>query len=142
MLLHLLTAAAIFVHATLGCCAHETHDVRVEKNEPSDCGCCCHHHHPEQSHSEQSDPAEESPEPVPHECNHADCSWPAPEARTDIDLLTLDLTGIVPSTSTLSLASILGSLHGNEFNFSGLSPNHSLHTLSVRAHLAHCILLI
>ena len=98
MLLHLLTAAAIFVHATLGCCAHEAHEVSETISEPSTCSCHCEHHHsPQDDLSEESG---ESPEPVPHECNHTNCEWPAPETRNDDDLLTLDFTGILPSTST------------------------------------------
>ena len=133
MLLHLLTAAAIFVHATLGCCAHEAHAVSKTNNEPSTCGCHCEHHH-----SPQDDLSKESPEPVPHECSHTDCKWPAPETRTDTDLLTRDFAGFVPSTATISLASVLG----NELDFSALSPHNALHPLPVRAHLAHCVFLI
>ncbi len=136
MLLQLLTAAAIFVHATLGCCAHGAHEVSQVEAEPSTCGCHCQHHHsPQDDLSEES---EESPEPVPHECNHTDCKWPAPETRNHDDLLTLDLTGILPSTSTAILTFSLG----NGFDFFRLSPEASLPAPPVRAHLAHCVFLI
>ena len=134
MLLHFLTAAAIFMHATLGCCAHGSHEVGPVDDEPSS-NCCCHCEH---HHSPQDDLSEESPQPVPHECNHTDCEWPAPETRNPDDLFTLDLAGILPSTSTSTFAFPLG----NGFNLSRLSSEASLPALPVRAHLANCVFLI
>ncbi len=144
---HLLTVAAIFVHATFGCCAHETHEVEVTASESSECG-CCHHHSSHQEEHEQDDHSQDDlahddlsqkgQQPVPHECSHADCKWPAPEARTLTDFELLSSMGILPWNSTNSLAS----LFGNASDSSLLLPDLASPTLPVRSHLALCVLLI
>jgi len=151
--LHLLTAAAIFVHATLGCCAHESHEVGSAVGNPSDCRSCELHSSPQASpqaspqddhdHADLSQElqrlSQESQQPASHQCSHADCKW----LQTNVDLLTLDFAGFLPSTVTALLAFSLnnGSL-GDGFNFSHLLPDASMSMLPVRLHLAHCVLLI
>jgi len=163
-LVHLLTAATIFVHATMGCCAHEAHDaIQGTSGEPSTSCCCEHDTHGQGTHGQGTHGqgaheqgahehdggglSQELPQPAPHECSHTDCTWPAPEVRNSGDFFSLDFAGIVPwplSGSRVSSSElfVLGNGLGNGFNFPGLLPNAFLRILPVRSHLAKCVLLI
>ncbi len=130
LLVHLLTAATIFVHATVGCCAHKAHEVSRTSGE-----CCCKH----ADHEHDGDGlSQELPQPAPQECNHTDCKWPAPKMRNHDDLLLLSSTGILPLASSSSHLYVLY----NGLEYLGLLPDASWRTLPVRAHLAKCVLLI
>jgi hypothetical protein len=158
--LQLLTAAAILVHATLGCCAHESHQGSDTSKTAND---CCGTKHDGHQHTQ---PSKELPSleagsiaqtichagsqegvrnhecqaqrPNSHECSHANCSWPYPEARGNTDLILLLPTDISQCDLTASHASALG----NAIATSNALPDISPHNLSVRSHLAMCVLLI
>jgi len=131
---HLLTVAAIFVHATMGCCAHEAHSTEATSGQPSDCCGCEHSRSGQDGHSSQ--------QPVPHECSHTDCNWPAPEVRNCVDLILLDaLLNSAENTQWISALSFDFVLGKGGYS-SALLPDVSLHTVPLRAHLAKCVLLI
>jgi len=157
--LHLLTAAAIFVHATLGCCAHQSHQGNNTSNTaPSNDSCgtkhCDHQHSKELPSLEVGSIAQtlchaslnegvNTPEiqaqrPESQECSHANCFWPFPEARTNTDLILLLTDGISQCDLTTSHASTLG----NAIGTSNVLPDISTHNLSVRSHLVMRVLLI
>jgi len=138
---HLLTTAVIFVHAAMGCCAHESRGISGLCCEPS--GCC----QSEQPQSEQPHSAggghqhgdHESQQPVPHACHQPDCQWPAPEAQSCADLMLLNM--FLSSTNCIQGAS-LDFVLGNGFDSFLLLPDLASPTVSLRAHLAKCVLLI
>ncbi len=162
-LVHLLTAAAIFVHATLGCCAHEAHGARVAGGKPSDCcsaeranlECASLEH---AGHANESHPLEAglstrvpcpvalqsgitfgypSQQPVPHSCSHGNCKWSSPEAQNCVDVILLDSTGEISWSPTFALEFLM--VHGSApAVLTFLSP----HAVPVRAHLAKCVLLV
>jgi len=136
---HLLTVAAIFVHATMGCCAHEAHSMEAASCQPSAC-CGCEHSGSDQEGLQQDDHS--SQQPVPHECSHTDCNWPAPEVRNCVDLVLLDaLLNPTENTQWISALSFDFVLGKGGYS-SALLPDVSLHTVPLRAHLAKCVLLI
>jgi len=137
---HLLTAAAIFVHATMGCCAHTAHGTNVSNYQSSDCCGCEHQGCGQEKGLVQGDHPSE--QPVPHECSHTNCKWPAPEVRNCMDLVSLDV--LLNSTGSLSwFANVSFALvSGNGVDSLMLLPASSLHTVPLRAHLAKCVLLI
>jgi len=159
---HLLTAAAILVHATMGCCAHESHD--TESHDTSET--CCeqssscdsehddheHANHSTISHSKNSLPPKEassvqglsctagyqSQQPEPHECSHAGCSLSAPEVRSCADLMLLNFAGTIQWTATAPPVFFLNI----GIDSPHLLPDFSLHTVPLRTHLAKSVLLI
>jgi len=143
-LVHLFTAATIFVHATMGCCAHEVHEASQTSGGTSSC-CDCEHADQgadQRYGSERHDLADlqqELPQPVSQGCDHTDCKWPAPEVR-DSDTSPCS-AGIFPWVLSSSQASSLFVL-GSGLDFTKLLPDASWHTMPVRAHLANCVLLL
>lgn len=146
---HLLTAAAIFVHATVGCCVHEAHGMDGECCEPIDCSGAENHDHSIEaelpaarscsSALELSSTFGQQPQqPSPHECHHADCQWPTPEVQDSVDLMLLDFAGGVPWSLGISLVPLLA--NGSDSPF--LLPHSSPHTVPVRTHLTKCVLII
>ena len=171
-LVHTLTAVAILVHTTVGCCAHEPHGSRDESREliglcglgqndhgQGDHGQGDHGHHDHSNAAilsaacpmdlESSSTCDhKSPQPAPHECRHADCNWPTTETRVGIDLMLTDFMGSVPwflgaaFVSLLFVSLLFISLLGERSDAPGLLPYSSPSTVAVRTHLAKCVLLI
>lgn len=146
---HLITAAAILVHATLGCCAHEGHSL---------IDAVCGHHHNEVGTQDCHDENEQVPlqleadhscgehaqhptdptHPAPQTCTHAQCMWPAPEMRDGSDLIQMDfLFALTPVLDAFFVS--LFPVGESTLTF---SVAHSPHALPVRAHLANCVFLI
>ena len=150
--LQLVTAAAILLHATLGCCAHEVHHVSgyIVSDHVVASHNCRHHHDAldvadHESHDHKfSQPAKEHANPqgsqpsTPLSCTHTRCEWPAPELRTDGETLSLEFSGDVASYAN----SFAASLFERSKTVLTNSANLSLSALPVRSHLAHSVLQI
>lgn len=143
--IRILTAAAIFVHSIVGCCAHEGHstDSQVCGHALTSASCDHEHHLPitHQADTPQDDCplGHNSNDETPQDCHHGTCEWPAPEARQSDELLVagFDL-GLCCyfDTSVDRLISV-----GCD-SCSCPAFIASLHPLPVRAHLAYCVILI
>lgn len=143
---HLLTTAAILVHSTLGCCAHEA--LGIDENSRGRITCCDvedHDHQVEEKISavqptalELSSVCDHQPhQPTPHECCHENCTWPSPKVRDNADVLFPDLSAKLHwSLDTFDLLLVSGA---SVFIF---PAEFYQHTLPVRPHLAKCVLLI
>ena len=155
--LHLLTTVAILMHTTVGCCASEAHGVagqccgQMESHgiESDSHGHHCHTGKADHSSKvafqmacpstrKSSSDSHKSEQPTPHECCHDDCQWPAPEARSCIDLMLLGFAGNSPWILTSPQVLVLGD--GRD----SLLPLFDVltHTVPLRTHLAKCVLLI
>jgi hypothetical protein len=145
--IRLLTATAVLVHATVGCCAHEAHSVHGECSE----SICCHdidnHGHSVEGELQAgcsttlaliSDNEHKSEQPVPHDCCRDKCKWTDSEARDNFDFVLSGFTG----NAACSLIASHGLPQVNRSALILLSRNSSLCTAPVRAHLAKCVLLI
>ena len=141
----ILTAAAIFVHSTAGCCAHEGHHTAVHSCQHADSHDARAHGHgvktaagatllPKECCSDH-----DSQQPGPESCRHANCTWPSPEVRHGADLLQLSFgsSPACPLDSPLLVPFSVGQVLGPSIRRL-LSP----HALPVRAHLANCVFLI
>jgi len=174
---HLLTAVAIFVHSTWGCCAHESHrDCSVGDTSRS----CCSSEHGGHYHSNQLDDhsnqlhtcqlkelqgpnsfrakslvslqttctasrqkgmaghGHQSQEPESHECSHANCSWSVSESQSSAVLKSLHAVGGIQGALVVSHALVTGSETDMPVFLTGIAQQ----KLSVRSHLANCVLLI
>jgi len=155
---HLLTAVAIFVHSTWGCCAHESHrDCSVSDTSR---GCCSSEHadHLEESQglkslafftspqatctasrqTEMAGPGHQSQKPESHECSHANCSWSVSESQSSAALKSLHAVGGIQATVAVSHVLVTGSESSMPVFLAGIA----LQKLSVRSHLAISVLLI
>ncbi len=154
-LVHFLTIAAVLVHSTLGCCAHQAHSASGACCEPSDCcdsepcdsgGCDSgqggleHANHSAKSLSQKQllNGGYQTQPTVPRECDHASCEFSVPEARSCANLRLLAAANSVQWTSRTSLVSVLG----NGFDSPILLNDIPLHAMPVRTHLAKSVLLI
>ncbi len=146
-LVHLLTAVAICVHATFGCCVHEVHGKGVASSEPA-AGCCCElGGHAKGSQLTPAEPSEselsftcrdDSSSPTPTKCAHANCLWPSPESQNEMGSLLLSTT--VNAPWDFATSGTLVSSGGMDFPL--LSHDLQLLAGPVRAHLLKCVLLI
>lgn len=114
--IHLLTTTAIFVHATLGCCAHETHGVAGNRCEPTDCcdselhGQVNESQHQAIGHSQHSLNSAylcQSQQSESHQCEHALCSWSAPDSRSSVELMLQTSLECIHGLQSTSPASFL-----------------------------------
>jgi hypothetical protein len=156
-IVRLLTAVAIVVHTTVGCCAHGAHGKNDECCKQNDCCTVKQGNHESHGHAyhdqlgagelsadlpqtldSSSTCDHQSQQPAPHECRHANCIWTTPEARDNIDLMSLSFEGNIQWSVNTSLVFLLA--YGNESPdlLSFFSP----HSAPVRVHLIKCVLLI
>ena len=156
--IRILTAFAIVVHATVGCCAHGTHTSAMAEAHATAQAACVHvdgsavaHHHGGDcaGHADHrlATPEsletscvcnQQSPPPVPHGCCHATCKWPARELRESVDLLILSLSIELESDVNTARPLVLVTFGSSLRPFSDSVPR----TLPVRSHLAKCVFLI
>jgi hypothetical protein len=69
----LATAAAVVLHALLGCCAHHAHAVEASEDQPTSRICShAHHDHEHGPVSEQPGPTDSDPETP---CGDAECAF-------------------------------------------------------------------
>ena len=145
--LSILMAAALIVHAVLGCCWHHAHDcVRCDNPiahvpgltaKTSDQVACCKHHHgagPEASEGQQEQPSQE-PCKCRFECRGV-CAYLPPQ-KTQIDspelVVAFDYAIVAPMRAGVPIAPALSwELAGNLAN---VEP-------PLRLHLLHQMLLI
>jgi len=83
--IRILTVGTIMVHASVGCCAHEGLFLYGGACGDSDLVAC---HHADKGDetcdhalAEDHTSDDQSKQPTPHECDHAQCIWSAPELR-------------------------------------------------------------
>jgi hypothetical protein len=144
---HLITAVAIFVHAVVGCCAHQAHGARLES-----IACChgaqgedaCHEHMGEAQLPADSSFAldctrgHHARQPLSHECRHANCQWIPLATRECVNLILPGFVASIPSflqsTSDFSWVGRRDLSAAWRSSFSRAMP--------VRAHLVKCVLLI
>jgi len=160
-LVHLFTSAAILLHATVGCCAHEEHRIasdvcghhnhKIDSNHEvggDDCHDACHaksEHSPLLLETEcagllEAECTGDNPSHphTPPTCTHVRCQWPAPEIRDSGELLLLSFSVAL----THYLDSPFVSLFSLGKSTWTLSLVYSPHALPVRSHLANCVFLI
>ena len=139
-----LTAVSVLLHATVGCCAHESHAATSSG--------CAHHRHEtssgECSHTSnvgESNIAElgtaacdHRSQETPHGCDHRDCDWPAPELRQVTDALSASL---VASLSWM-VASLPVEATPSRLKYGAWLAQKTRLALPVRTHVAHCVFLI
>jgi hypothetical protein len=139
LLIHLLTSAALMVHAIVGCCGHGGHSKAAGHTHGCMDGCHTVHSHHGHSHGDapdQSGAADEAPE-SPHVCEHARCAWHVQESteidwlRPSLDWIAFGLEAHVPSRFEARDASELSIRRSIEAS-----------ALPVRSHLAKCVLVI
>ena len=141
-LVNVFTTIAIFLHATVGCCAHEEHRVATDVCEHHDHEVTSQDCHHESEHSPlvlegdctSSDPSHPH---TPHTCTHARCQWPVPEVRDNSELLS-DFSIALTCILDLPYVSLLP-VGESTLTFSII---YSPHALPVRSHLANCVFLI
>jgi hypothetical protein len=140
----LIAAAAILMHTTVGCCAHESHRATNEDYEHIDChDAGSHDHDTETEHGPLAieqfcECGHHTPQRTPHDCCHGKCNWIAPELQHSDELLIQDFVFAQPWPLNTSLASLLLEVSV----YRTLSADHVLHALPVRPHLANCVFLI
>lgn len=144
--IRVLTAATVLVHATVGCCAHESH-WGDEACGHVVCDAGGNHDHSSKVGLNSASPlalemgwdfSHKSGQPAPHECCHENCTWSAPEARDSVDLMLLSFAGSIQWSLNTSVVFLLT----EGIDSSVLTPHFSPHLAQVRAHLIKCVLLI
>lgn len=143
----ILTAAAIAMHSILGCCAHAAHEGPTAGGEHQQHGCDREHtHHHEPCVAEADSTANSSHHGIEivsfrhddsHNCNHARCTWHAPEVWGSgwVDSLTHAL--VLPAWSET-----LGSFSSIQTVLPSIRHGCESITLPVRSHLLKSVLLI
>ena len=149
LITRILAASMILVHATLGCCAHET----LLGDEDCNHGTCITHGSHDHSLTATAgigsdsllkneevgqDCNHEHQHPVPHECRHTNCKWSAPVSRDQVELILLSFAKNIQRT--LSISQVLLLADGSDTHL--LWPCFSQCSSSLRTHLAKCVLLL
>ena len=146
-LVHVFTAFAIFLHATVGCCAHGEHAVQGMCSKHVDSHDSENHNHAIEEELLADSLADlaiksvcghESGQPVPHECCRDKCKWTGSAERDNFDFMLSDLTDC--TLCSLVASHVFPQAYGSDTSLFTL--NFSLYAMPVRAHLAKCVLLI
>lgn len=147
LIANILTAAAIAVHGTLGCCAHGAHGGEEVGRQGCEDHCCSghagHHHERHATKPAPTAPHHKGAEVTfandghSHVCHHARCTWYAPEVwgagwvDSVITALTLPPANAAYGSPAAVSPALIDVLH------SGVSM-----ALPVRSHLLKSVLLI
>jgi hypothetical protein len=133
-ILSILTAAALFIHAAMGCCWHHTHHcghgdaTTAGVSQPVQ---CCKHHHPAQHGKQPADPCK-----CKVEC-HGVCIY-LPTQKTHIDapriVIPFNHVAVIPALADTHHLSAPFRLDGTGGALESEPP--------LRLHLLHQILLI
>jgi hypothetical protein len=139
LFIHLLTSAALVVHAIVGCCGHEGHSTAVGHTHGCLDGCHPAHSHHGHTHGEPQDQngaAGKIPE-SPHVCEHARCAWHVQES-VEIDWLGPHLECTAWSLETWVPVRSVGLAANSVSHWRSIEAG----ALPVRTHLAKCVLVI
>ena len=98
----IISALAVMLHATFGCCIHHSHARELDSSDASvaiasRCGCDAHHHGPAKSQSKEdttsdldkSDVAKQGHHPRQddeHECEGESCSFPNVAKSSELEI--------------------------------------------------------
>jgi len=151
MFIDLLTAASVFVHAMVGCCAHADHGVIGGCCEPTaavseaveDC-CPTGHGHSSVGHllvaanAFHAIPSQQPERHAPHQCRHADCKGSLSEIRKSDGSVRLLSVGALLADRCVGGGAIAVEQQGPSL----LGPYASAHKMPLRAHLAKSVLLL